>query len=98
MYFCTFIHIIFCKVETISVHEYICFSTLMGNISWVDLSILFLNPFCFPVFWSCQFIARASNMSLRHWQQMGGVKINEDIVIDKSIHRSINSRSSVLKV
>jgi choline transporter-like protein 2/4/5 len=37
-------------------------------------------------------------MSLRHWQQMGGVKINEDIIIDKSIHRSINSRSSVLKV
>lgn len=57
-------------------------------------------PVIFPsvnVFWSCQFIARASNMSLRHWQQMGGVKINEDIVIDKSIHRSINSRSSVLK-
>ncbi|KAG2681938.1 hypothetical protein I3843_11G167500 [Carya illinoinensis] len=57
-------------------------------------------PVIFPsvnVYWSCQFIARASNMSLRHWQQMGGVKINEDIIIDKSIHRSINSRSSVLK-
>ncbi|KAF5730667.1 choline transporter-like protein 2 [Tripterygium wilfordii] len=57
-------------------------------------------PVIFPsvnVYWSCQFIARASNMSLRHWQQMGGVKINEDIVIDKAIHRSINSRSSVLK-
>ncbi|XP_048129631.1 choline transporter protein 1 [Rhodamnia argentea] len=57
-------------------------------------------PVIFPsvnVYWSCQFIARASNMSLRHWQQMGGVKINEDIVIDKSIHRSINARSSVLK-
>ncbi|GMH05650.1 hypothetical protein Nepgr_007490 [Nepenthes gracilis] len=59
---------------------------------------------CYPViypsvnvFWSCQFIARASNMSLRHWQQMGGVNINEGLVIDKSIHKSINSRSSVLK-
>ncbi|XWS52048.1 hypothetical protein CRYUN_Cryun11dG0033800 [Craigia yunnanensis] len=57
-------------------------------------------PVIFPsvnVYWSCQFIARASNTSLRHWQQMGGVNINEGIVIDKSIHRSINSRSSVLK-
>ncbi|KAA3472435.1 choline transporter-like protein 2 [Gossypium australe] len=57
-------------------------------------------PVIFPsvnVYWSCQFIARASNISLRHWQQMGGVNINEDTVIDKSIHRSINSRSSVLK-
>lgn len=52
----------------------------------------------FTVYWSCQYIARASNISLRHWQQMGGVNINEDIIIDKSIHRSINSRSSVLKV
>ncbi|KAK6946733.1 Choline transporter-like [Dillenia turbinata] len=57
-------------------------------------------PVIFPsvnVFWSCQFIARASNMSLRHWQQMGGVNINENIIIDKTIHKSINSRSSVLK-
>ncbi|CAK9183027.1 unnamed protein product [Ilex paraguariensis] len=59
---------------------------------------------CYPViypsvnvYWSCQFIARASNVSLRHWQQMGGVNIVENIIIDKSIHRSINSRSSVLK-
>jgi len=29
---------------------------------------------------------------------MGGVNINEDIVIDKSIHKSINSRSAVLEV
>ncbi|KAI4388145.1 hypothetical protein MLD38_000503 [Melastoma candidum] len=31
-------------------------------------------PVIFPsvnVYWSCQLIARASNMSLRHWQQMG---------------------------
>ncbi|KAH9650778.1 Choline transporter protein 1 [Citrus sinensis] len=49
------------------------------------------------VYWSCQFIARASNMSLKHWQQMGGVTINEDLLIDKSIHRTINSRSAVLK-
>lgn len=52
----------------------------------------------YAVYWSCQFIARSSNISLRHWQQMGGVKINEDIVIDKSIHKTINSRSSVMKV
>ena len=50
------------------------------------------------VYWSCQFIARASNTSLLHWQQLGGVSIDEDILIDESIHRSINSRSSVLKV
>ncbi|KAL5147352.1 Choline transporter protein 1 [Glycine soja] len=57
-------------------------------------------PVIFPtvnVYWSCQFIARASNTSLKHWQQMGGVNINEDIVIDKSIHKSINSRSAVLE-
>ncbi|KAM7498718.1 hypothetical protein LguiA_023132 [Lonicera macranthoides] len=57
-------------------------------------------PIIFPsvnVYWSCQSIARASNSSLRHWQQMGGVRVIEDILIDKSIHRSINSRSSVLK-
>lgn len=50
------------------------------------------------VYWTCQFIARASNVSLKHWEQMGGVKVIEDIAIDQSIHRSINSRSSVLKV
>ncbi|XP_028807503.1 choline transporter protein 1 [Neltuma alba] len=57
-------------------------------------------PVIFPsvnVYWSCQFIARASNVSLKHWQQMGGVNINEDIVIDKSVHKSINSHSAVLK-
>ncbi|KAL2331444.1 hypothetical protein Fmac_019025 [Flemingia macrophylla] len=57
-------------------------------------------PVIFPsvnVYWSCQFIARASNVSLKHWQQMGGVNIKEDIVIDKSIHEHINSHSAVLK-
>ncbi|CAA0815961.1 Plasma-membrane choline transporter family protein [Striga hermonthica] len=57
-------------------------------------------PVIFPsvnVYWTCQFIARASNVSLTHWEQMGGVKVIEDIAIDKSIHKSINSRSSVLK-
>lgn len=57
-------------------------------------------PVIFPsvnVYWSCQFIARASNVSLSHWQHMGGVHIVEDMIIDKSIHRSINSRSAVLK-
>ncbi|KAL1817875.1 hypothetical protein ACET3Z_020449 [Daucus carota] len=57
-------------------------------------------PIVFPsvnVYWSCQLIARASNASLRHWREMGGVSIVDDILIDKSIHRSINSHSSVLK-
>ncbi|XP_057771812.1 choline transporter protein 1 isoform X2 [Salvia miltiorrhiza] len=57
-------------------------------------------PVIFPsvnVFWTCQFIARASNVSLNHWEQMNGVKIIEDIAIDRAIHKSINSRSSVLK-
>lgn len=73
----------------VSVHVHILSHTLCHKV----------GTFCtFAVYWSCQFIARASNMSLRHWQQMGGVKINEDILIDKSIHRSINSRSSALKV
>ncbi|XP_058750620.1 choline transporter protein 1-like [Vicia villosa] len=57
-------------------------------------------PVIFPsvnVYWSCQFIARASNVSLTHWKQKGGVSINEDIVIDKSIHKYINSHSAILK-
>ncbi|GFP96716.1 choline transporter-like protein 2 [Phtheirospermum japonicum] len=57
-------------------------------------------PVIFPsvnVYWTCQFIARASNVSLTHWEQMDGAKVIEDIMIDKSIHKSINSRSSVLK-
>ncbi|KMZ56970.1 Choline transporter like family [Zostera marina] len=57
-------------------------------------------PVIFPsvnVFWSCQFKAEASNASLKHWQQMGGVNIDENIVIDKIIHKSINSPSAVLK-
>ncbi|CAL9060708.1 unnamed protein product [Musa banksii] len=57
-------------------------------------------PVIFPsvnVYWNCQFIARASNVSLRHWQQMGGVNIDENIIIDKTIHRAINSPSPVLK-
>ncbi|CAA7390987.1 unnamed protein product [Spirodela intermedia] len=57
-------------------------------------------PVIFPsvnVFWSCQFIARASNVSLRHWQQMGGVEIEDNILIDRAIHKAINSHSAVLK-
>ncbi|XP_047959466.1 choline transporter protein 1-like [Salvia hispanica] len=57
-------------------------------------------PVIFPsvnVYWTCQFIARASNVSLNHWEQMGGVKVIEDIAIDRSIHKSVNARSSVLK-
>ncbi|XP_010940430.1 choline transporter protein 1 isoform X2 [Elaeis guineensis] len=57
-------------------------------------------PIVFPsvnVYWSCQFIARASNISLKHWLQMGGAAIEENMLIDKTIHRVINSPSAVLK-
>jgi choline transporter-like protein 2/4/5 len=57
-------------------------------------------PVIFPsvnVYWTCQTIARASNTSLKHWQDMGGVRMVEDIITDKTIHKSINSHSSVFK-
>ncbi|KAG0474636.1 hypothetical protein HPP92_014322 [Vanilla planifolia] len=57
-------------------------------------------PVIFPsvnVYWSCQFIARASNLSMRHWQLMGGISLEENILIDRTIHKEINSRSAVLK-
>ncbi|XP_047321700.1 choline transporter protein 1 [Impatiens glandulifera] len=57
-------------------------------------------PVVFPsvnVYWTCQYYSRPSNVSLKHWQQMGGVNIVEDYLIDKSIHKEINSRSAVLK-
>ncbi|XP_078427443.1 plasma-membrane choline transporter family protein [Wolffia australiana] len=67
-------------------------------------SSLQLQGPCFPVlfpsvnvFWSCQLIARVSNSSLKHWEQMGGVEIQDNILIDRTIHKAINSRSSVLK-
>ena len=75
--------------------------SVLGNcilhmMSFIKYLIL-LHIFCL-VYWSCQFIAKASNVSLKQWQQMGGVTINENIVIDKSIHKYINSHSAVLKV
>lgn len=57
-------------------------------------------PLLFPsvnVYWSCQYVARVSNASLQHWHQIGGVAIDENMLIDKTIHKSINSRSAVLK-
>ncbi|KAG2246344.1 hypothetical protein Bca4012_090676 [Brassica carinata] len=47
-------------------------------------------PIIFPsvnVYWSCQYIAR----------KMGGVNIQDDVIIDKSIRRSLDSRASVVK-
>lgn len=70
---------------------------ILHMMSSMKFSILIAYFFCL-VYWSCQFIARASNVSLRHWQQMGGVNIKEDIIIDKSIHEYINSQSAALKV
>jgi choline transporter-like protein 2/4/5 len=53
----------------------------------------------FPsVYWSCQYIARASNASLNKWLAMGGAKIEENMLIDKTIHKAIDARSAVLKV
>ncbi|XP_051151949.1 choline transporter protein 1 [Andrographis paniculata] len=57
-------------------------------------------PVIFPsvnVYWTCQFIAHASNTSIKRWEIMGGVKVIEDIAIDKSIHKAVNARSAVLK-
>ncbi|KAM0887234.1 hypothetical protein ACQ4PT_029187 [Festuca glaucescens] len=57
-------------------------------------------PIIFPsinVYWSCQFIARPSNVSLKHWQRMGGASIDENMLIDKTIHNTINYKSSFLK-
>ncbi|RAL45480.1 hypothetical protein DM860_014869 [Cuscuta australis] len=66
-------------------------------------SLQLLGP-CYPVifpsinvYWSCQFISRPSNVSLKHWKEMGGANIFVDGDMDKSIHNSINSRSSVFK-
>jgi len=70
---------------------------ILHMMNFMKCLILRAYFFCL-VYWSCQFIARASNVSLKHWQQMGGVNIKEDIVIDKSIHEYINSQSAVLKV
>ncbi|CDY20115.1 BnaA01g28870D [Brassica napus] len=67
-------------------------------------SSLQLQGLCYPlifpsvnVYWSCQYIARASNLSLSHWQKMNGVNIQDDMIIDKSIRRSLDSRASVVK-
>ncbi|KAL8166201.1 hypothetical protein V2J09_007700 [Rumex salicifolius] len=68
-----------------------------------NTSLQLLGP-CYPVIypsvnvlWNCQFIDRASNTSLKHWQQMGGVNINEGLELDKTIHETVNSQSLVLK-
>ncbi|KAF7128111.1 hypothetical protein RHSIM_Rhsim11G0000300 [Rhododendron simsii] len=44
------------------------------------------------VYWSYHFIAHASNASYQHWQQMGGVNIVENMLIDGwSKHERSNS-------
>ena len=77
------------------------FCILMSYILEYESTLCVLSCIVFyflTVLWSCQFIARASKVSLQRWQMMGGMIINTDILIDKSIRKSINSRSSVLKV
>lgn len=57
-------------------------------------------PVLFPttnVFWSCQFAAHASNVSLQHWKGMGGVDIDEGDIIVKAIHSALNAPSAILK-
>lgn len=57
-------------------------------------------PVLFPttnVFWSCQFAAHASNVSLQHWKGMGGVEIDEGDIIVKAIHSALNAPSAILK-
>lgn len=57
-------------------------------------------PVLFPttnVFWSCQFSAHASNVSLQHWKGMGGVDIDQGDIIVKAIHSALNAPSVILK-
>ena len=82
----------------VSMHYIFTFHKALSLYLFIYLFIYLSFDLLIVVYWSCQFIARASNSSLRHWEQMGGVNIQEDMVIDKSIRRSVNSRASVLKV
>lgn len=43
-------------------------------------------------------MARKSNVSLEQWHQMGGQTVDDDMTLDKTVHKSINSQSSVIKV
>lgn len=57
-------------------------------------------PVLFPttnVLWSCQFAAHASNVSLQHWKDMGGVEIDQGDIIVKAIHAALNAPSAILK-
>ncbi|KAL8228688.1 hypothetical protein R6Q57_013588 [Mikania cordata] len=66
-------------------------------------SLQLLGP-CYPVLfpsvnvlWSCEFMTRKSNASLQQWHQMGGQTVDDGMILDKTVHKSINSQSSVLK-
>ncbi|KAD7117912.1 hypothetical protein E3N88_05180 [Mikania micrantha] len=66
-------------------------------------SLQLLGP-CYPVLfpsvnvlWSCEFMTRKSNASLQQWHQMGGQTVDDGMMLDKTVHKSINSQSSVLK-
>ncbi|KAK9064247.1 hypothetical protein SSX86_015627 [Deinandra increscens subsp. villosa] len=66
-------------------------------------SLQLLGP-CYPVLfpsvnvlWSCEFMSRKSNASLQQWHQMGGQTVDDGMTLDKTVHKSINSQSSVLK-
>lgn len=43
-------------------------------------------------------MTRKSNVSLQQWHMMGGQTVDDGMILDKTVHKSINSQSSVLKV
>lgn len=43
-------------------------------------------------------MTRKSNVSLDQWHLMGGQTVDDGMKLDKTVHKSINSQSSVTKV
>ncbi|XP_071714531.1 choline transporter protein 1-like [Rutidosis leptorrhynchoides] len=81
--------------------EYDYFSFLTPDMRKSSLQLLGpCYPVLFPsvnVLWSCEFMTRKSNASLQQWHQMGGQTVDDGMKLDKTVHKSINSESSVLK-
>lgn len=64
---------------------------------------LFLQGPCYPVlfdstnlFWSCQFSASASNVSLNQWESLGGVHINQGDIMVQALHKVITAPTRVV--
>ncbi|MFS8015247.1 putative choline transporter [Helianthus anomalus] len=81
--------------------EYDYFSFLTPDMKKSSLQLLGpCYPVLFPsvnVLWSCEFTTRKSNASLEQWHQMGGQTVDDGMTLDKTVHKSINSESSVIK-